>query len=69
MVFLNFWTGQVVNSILASKFGGPVQRWGRAGLEEGGAGSNNGGWDHACRVGPAWGKIDGIGGAKGRGAS
>jgi hypothetical protein len=38
MVFLNLWAGRAVNSTLASKFGGPAQRWGRTGLRKGGAG-------------------------------
>jgi hypothetical protein len=37
MVFLDLWVGRAVTTTLASKFGSPAQRWGRAGLGRGGA--------------------------------
>jgi hypothetical protein len=40
MVFFNFWAGRAMKTILAPKFGGPAQRWDRAGLGKGGAGWN-----------------------------
>jgi hypothetical protein len=42
MVFSDFWTGWAVKTILAPKFGSPVQRWGRAGL--GGSGAATKSW-------------------------
>jgi hypothetical protein len=42
MVFFYLWVGWAVKTTLAPKFGGPVQRWGRAGLGKGGAGWNPG---------------------------
>jgi hypothetical protein len=41
-----------VNSTLASKFGGPAQKWGRAGLKEGGTWTNHGaGWAPTLTMG------------------
>jgi hypothetical protein len=37
MVFLDFWARRAVTTTLAPKFGGPTQKWGRAGLGRGGA--------------------------------
>jgi hypothetical protein len=58
MVFSDFWAGRAVTTTLSPKFRGPTQRWGRAGLGEGGAVENHGGEgtrvDHR-RWGPAWG--------------
>jgi hypothetical protein len=42
MVFYYFWAGRAVKTILAPKFGGPVQKWSRAGLGNGGVGGNPG---------------------------
>jgi hypothetical protein len=42
MVFSDFWARRAVKTTLAPKFGGPGQRWGRAGLGKGGAGWNPG---------------------------
>jgi hypothetical protein len=42
MVFSDLWTGRAVKTTLAPKFGGPTQRWGRAGLGKGGVGWNPG---------------------------
>jgi hypothetical protein len=42
MVFSDLWVGWVVKTTLAPKFGGPTQKWGRAGLRKGGAGWNLG---------------------------
>jgi hypothetical protein len=42
MVFSDLWVGWVVKTTLAPKFGGPAQRWSRAGLGKGGAGWNLG---------------------------
>jgi hypothetical protein len=42
MVFSDLWAGQAVKTTLAPKFGGPAQRWDRAGLGKGGAGWNPG---------------------------
>jgi hypothetical protein len=38
MVFSNLWAGRAVKTTLAPKFGGPAQRWDRAGLGGGGPG-------------------------------
>jgi hypothetical protein len=43
MVFSDLWAGWAVKTTLAPKFGGPAQKWGRAGLGGGGAGPNHGG--------------------------
>jgi hypothetical protein len=43
MVFSDLWAGRVVKTTLALKFGGPAQRWDRAGLKRGGAVVNHGG--------------------------
>jgi hypothetical protein len=37
MVSFDLWVGWAVTTTLAPKFGGPAQRWGRAGLGRGGA--------------------------------
>jgi hypothetical protein len=37
MVSFELWVGQAVKHTLGQKFGGPAQRWGRVGLEKGGA--------------------------------
>jgi hypothetical protein len=42
MVFSDLWAGRAVKTTLAPKFGGPAQRWGKAGLGKGGAGWNPG---------------------------
>jgi hypothetical protein len=42
MIFSDLWAGRAVKTTLAPKFGGPAQRWGRAGLGKGGAGWNPG---------------------------
>jgi hypothetical protein len=38
MVFSDLWARRAVKTTLAPKFGGPAQKWGRAGLGKGGAG-------------------------------
>jgi hypothetical protein len=42
MIFSDLWAGRAVKTTLAPKFGGPAQRWGRAGLGKEGAGWNPG---------------------------
>jgi hypothetical protein len=58
MVFSDLWAGRAMKTTLAPKFGGPVQRWGKAGLGKGGTMKNHGG-EGTCikhgRWGLAWG--------------
>jgi hypothetical protein len=37
MVFSDFWVGRIVKTTLFPKFGGPAQKWDKAGLGKGGA--------------------------------
>ena len=40
MVFSDYWVGRVVKTTLVPKFGGPAQKWSRAGLPKKGAREN-----------------------------
>jgi hypothetical protein len=39
--FFKLWAGRAMKYTPSQKFGGPLQRWGKASLEEGGPGSNS----------------------------
>jgi hypothetical protein len=41
MIYFYLWAGRAVKTTLGRNFVGPTQRWDRAGLEGGGAGSNS----------------------------
>jgi hypothetical protein len=56
MIFFYLWVRRAVKTTLGRNFAGPVQRWGRAGLGGGGAGSNTRSQasPQAPQVGGAW---------------